>query len=422
MHLTKVILATIYLVFSIQLYGQKNSSVNSNIASDKKVVFIIVDGIASDMLKKANTPFLDQIAKKGSYSEATVGGNTGTYSETPTISAVGYNSLLTGVWANKHNVFGNSIKNPNYHYPTIFNLISKSDPQSKTAIFSTWLDNRTKLVGENLPQTDSTKIDYAFDGFELDEKRFPHDKERVFIKNIDQLVANEAARYIKEESPDLSWIYLEFSDDIGHKFGDSPQLDKAIEFEDELIGQIAEAVKYRETTFNEDWLLLITTDHGRTAMDGKHHGGQSYRERSTWIITNHQKTNNYFHSETPSIVDLLPTMVSFLAIDVAEKVKFEWDGVSLIDPVEAINLKAEVVDQTIKLSWKALDVNNNSTAQIYGSTTNNFKNGGEDNYEFISEISLNKEYIEIPLTNQEWKKVTLKTKHHTLNTWIIYNN
>ncbi|GAA5038854.1 hypothetical protein GCM10011506_37210 [Marivirga lumbricoides] len=421
MHHTKVILAIIFLGVSIQLYAQKSSSVNSTIEPEKKVVFIIVDGIAPDMLKKANTPFLDQIAQEGSYSEATVGGNTGTYSETPTISAVGYNSLLTGVWVNKHNVFGNSIKNPNYNYPTIFNLLSKSKPELKTAIFSTWLDNRTKLVGENLLQTDSLQIDYAFDGFELDEERFPHDKERVFIKNIDELVANEATRYIKEESPDLSWVYLEFSDDIGHKFGDSHQLDEAIAFEDKLIGQIAEAVKYRESIFHEDWLLLITTDHGRTAFDGKHHGGQSDRERSTWIITNHQNTNSYFRSETPSIVDLLPTMVSFLEIDVAEKVKFEWDGVSLTDPVEAINLTADVMDQTIKLTWKALDLNNNSTAQIYGSTTNNFKNGGEDNYEFISEIPLNKEYTEIPLS-QEWKKIILKTKHHTLNTWIIYNN
>ena len=30
----------------------------------------------------------------------------------------------------------------------------------------------------------------------------------------------------------------------------------------------------------------ITTDHGRDSATGKHHGGQSDRERATWIVTN----------------------------------------------------------------------------------------------------------------------------------------
>lgn len=81
----------------------------------------------------------------------------GGYSETPTISAVGYNSLLTGTWVNKHNVFGNDIKAPNYNYPTIFRLFKNQFPNKKTAVFSTWEDNRTKLIGENLDATGKIK-------------------------------------------------------------------------------------------------------------------------------------------------------------------------------------------------------------------------------------------------------------------------
>ena len=77
----------------------------------------------------------------------------GGYSQTSTISAVGYNSLLTGTWVNKHNVWGNDIKDPNYHYPTIFRLFKETYPTKKTAIYSSWLDNRTKLVGDGLPAT-----------------------------------------------------------------------------------------------------------------------------------------------------------------------------------------------------------------------------------------------------------------------------
>jgi hypothetical protein len=125
-------------------------------AQKKKALFVIVDGIAADVIENQPTPFLKTIAKAGGYTRAHVGGEKGGYSQTPTISAVGYNSLLTGTWVNKHNVWGNDIKAPNYHYWTLFRFFKEQYPQKKTAVFSSWLDNRTKLVGENLPANRAT--------------------------------------------------------------------------------------------------------------------------------------------------------------------------------------------------------------------------------------------------------------------------
>ncbi|HMP94978.1 MAG TPA: alkaline phosphatase family protein, partial [Phnomibacter sp.] len=99
---------------------------------EKKVLFVIVDGIAADVIEKLPMPHLDKMAAKGGYARAYVGGEKGGYSQTPTISAVGYNSLLTGTWVHKHNVWDNHIKAPNYQYWSIFRFFSEQYPHKKT--------------------------------------------------------------------------------------------------------------------------------------------------------------------------------------------------------------------------------------------------------------------------------------------------
>jgi predicted AlkP superfamily pyrophosphatase or phosphodiesterase len=294
-----------------------------------KAVFIIVDGIPPDVLEQTATPALDEISAEGAYARAYVGGAVGEASESPTISAVGYNSLLTGTWANKHNVWDNSIENPNYAYWDIFRVAKNDNPALVTAIFSTWTDNRTKLLGDGLEAAGGQKIDYHYDGFELDTERFPHDDRGDYIRQIDAVVVAEAARYIKDAGPDLSWIYLEHTDDVAHRFGDSPELSAAIRLVDSQIGAVWASIKQRRTQYNEDWLILVTTDHGRDAETGQEHGGQSDRERTTWIATNSQRLDDSFF-QNPGIVDIMPSLADHLGLKIPEPVRAELDGKSFI--------------------------------------------------------------------------------------------
>lgn len=295
-----------------------------------KSIFIIVDGIPADVLESVATPNLDAISAVGGYTHAYVGGEAGGISETPTVSAVSYNSLITGTWANKHNVWGNSIKDPNYNYWDIFRIAKNHNPKLKTAIYSTWLDNRTKLIGDGLPQAGGTKLDYHFDGFEVDEKRFPHDEERNYIKNIDELVSKEAARHVLAEGPDLSWVYLEFTDDMGHKFGDSPQQIEAVKLMDVQVGRIWDALRARASSHNENWQIVITTDHGRDSKTGQGHGGQTERERTTWIVTNSTNLNDHFN-DLPGIVDILPSIAVHMGLSIPENIQSQLDGEAFIE-------------------------------------------------------------------------------------------
>ena len=294
-----------------------------------KAVFVVLDGIPADVIERVHTPAIDEIARAGGYARSHVGGEPGGPTQTPTISAPGYMSLITGTWGYKHNVWDNSQQSPNYRYWNLFRIVATVAPARKTAIFSTWLDNRTVLVGEGSPGAGDFRIDHAVDGLENDTAAFPHDPASRHIRAIDERVSSEAAAYIAAQGPDLSWVYLQYTDDVAHASGDGEAFDAAVQQADAMVGRIWESVKQRQAR-GEDWMMVVTTDHGRDPATGKGHGGQSTRERTTWIATNSPRLDARFTSGGSAIVDIAPSILEHLGIAAPPEVAREMDGVSFL--------------------------------------------------------------------------------------------
>lgn len=393
------------------------SSCSRTASGPKKAVYIIIDGVPADMVERLDLPAIREIASEGAYGRSYVGGSFGRYDETPTISAVGYTDLLTSTWLNKHNVPGNDNLSPNYNYPTIFRIAKDQDREVTTAIFSSWIDNRTVLIGEGKPETRNVRMDYVYDGYELDREKFPDREFDLRIFDIDECVSECAAECIREKAPDLSWVYLWYTDDAGHIFGNGEKFDHYVLLADKQVKRVWDAVKYRREKFGEDWMVVVTTDHGRT-VDGHSHGGQTERERTTWIAVN-KPVNGRMLSGKSAITDIAPSICRFLGFDIPSDVRREQDGISFYGKADIMDMDAFPYDDKAVLKWTCLE--DGVPVKVFAAVTNNFKAGGKDEWIEVGKALSEDESYTVDLKRlpeSSFYKFVLETPGSTLNRWM----
>lgn len=227
---------------------------NLSASQKRKVLIIGLDGTRSDALQQANTPNLDGLIANGLYTWDA-------WHLGITVSGPSWSTIMTGVWWNKHGVTSNTYTGSNFNQYPYFPALAKGVlPNLKCVQVVEWA-----------PMSDNVYND----GW--DTKLITPDGDGAATAAV-------ASAQLANDSLDCLFVYFDATDLAGHSSGFSPSNPayiQSIENNDANIGTVLNALYARPNYANEDWLILVITDHGGI---GTGHGGITYEERHIWWI------------------------------------------------------------------------------------------------------------------------------------------
>lgn len=226
-------------------------------ARTPKVLVVGLDGALLSRIEDADTPHLDALMAAGLTAPSSIYANP----LAPTMSGPGWSTLITGVWPDKHNVRDNAFTGHRFaQYPDFLTRIETARPALSTYAVCSWAPITDTILSAKVDTRVSTP------GVEYDTGT----------------TARAVAR-LRDGDPDAVFVHLDNIDHAGHDHGAaSGQYLDAIRTVDGQVGQIVDAVRSRPAYGDEDWLIMVTTDHGHTDAGG--HGGSSLPERQTFLI------------------------------------------------------------------------------------------------------------------------------------------
>lgn len=299
----------------------------------KKVLVVGFDGIQFEKIAGTSTPNLDKLNIVKGYA----GGIDNTSSEQKTSSGPGWSTILTGVWVNKHGVTDNNTSHIS-KAKSVFQLIKESNSGLKTASVVTWGPIHD-FFKEQL-----NYIDY-------------HSK-----SGGDENTVTGAIHAINNENSDVVFVHLDDVDGVGHSLGFGSAYNNAITKADEQFGRIVAEVEKRT---NEDWLILVVTDHGR-GFGGFNHGGQTTQEKTIFVGMN-KEGNAEFNSYVSNVPNqdfggiyghvaqtaIVPSILTHLNIPIQKE--WQLNSTSLVG---SVGTRKVMMQNTNTVYWSSNASNN----------------------------------------------------------------
>ncbi|MBP1999640.1 hypothetical protein J2Z69_000659 [Paenibacillus shirakamiensis] len=282
---------------SDEVLAQYNAIPQPPSGSKRKVLVIGIDGTRPDAIQAADAPNIDALAAGGAYSWNAQANTNYTW------SATGWSTMHTGVWYTKHGVKDNTWAGSQFGtYPSLMKRAEQYKPTLNTASIVNWAPINTNLV----------------DGI---------DQEINAASDAD--VTSSTVNLIKNGNPDFTFIDFDGVDEAGHSYGFSPiisQYKNAIHTVDGQIGTILSAIKSRSTYNQEEWLILLSTDHGGKLTG---HGGNSAEERTIFYIANGPGTTKGQLTGTVNQADVMVTALNYLGVPISSAWNLDGKSVGL---------------------------------------------------------------------------------------------
>lgn len=244
--------------------------------TEKKAIIIGYDGCRADALTLAEgkDSGIRKLLDSGASLNISYCGGVN-YPETntqDTSTAPGWCSILTGHWADKTGITGNGITK-SMEYKTLLTSLTEDKVIDSASFVTSW---------DGHFSTDNATYNL--------EKAYCEEKGLDVSFNLCSSDTNSANTVIKDlktkDCSDFIFAIYEGPDHSGHAFGfstNNPIYQIGFRINDVLAYRTLNAIEERETYESEDWLIIITADHGGFKTG---HGGPSIQERMTFIVTN----------------------------------------------------------------------------------------------------------------------------------------
>ena len=249
----------------------------------EKVVLILIDGARPDALAACGHPFVKPLLEKSAY---TLEART----VFPSVTLPCHMSLFLGVSPKRHGILTNT------YVPQVRPVNGLFEQNAlmhkKQAMFYTW---------EELRDLERPGMLYK----------------SVFYNQYlqpctDELVTDEAVKFINEEQPDFVFLYLGKTDSMGHDYGwMGEEYLKAVYVAFDCIQKVCENLP-------EGYTVMVTADHG--GHDQMH--GTELPEDMTIPMICMGPRFKPGKLENASILDLAPTIAAMLEVPAAD----EWEG------------------------------------------------------------------------------------------------
>jgi hypothetical protein len=208
-------------------------------------------------------------------------------------SGPGWTSALTGVWRDKHGVSGNTFATAQFDkYPNVFQRLKIANPACVTASVVNWSP--------------------------LNEFILRPSDHSLTHEDADGRVLDSACSLLRDQGRlDALFVHLDQVDHAGHEHDYGTHITQymdAIKNTDERCRVILETlVNERASYADEDWLIVVTTDHG--GADFTHEDSRP-ENRTNFLILHGRDVAPGEIFPAPLIVDVAPTMLAHLRVPI----------------------------------------------------------------------------------------------------------